>query len=138
MDIKKNEAKIRLFASKMESMSISNKEQKVMHLASDDKLAEVLHLRFVKKMAQNSLVSRPILREKMHTFQHCSTRQFRAFLSGRQSVLFVLLPMPRNMATFFIWRVSCNGSALEPFKQELRELIKCDHELLTSSKTVMR
>ena len=62
---KKNADKIRSFASIMESMAISKKEQKVMHCADDGKLDEAVYLCFVQKSTQDVPISRPILSEKV-------------------------------------------------------------------------
>lgn len=45
-DLKKNEAKIRLFMSSMESLSVSTKKRKIMRLADDDKVAEALPVKY--------------------------------------------------------------------------------------------
>ena len=42
-DIKRDEAKIRAFASMMDSMAMSKKGRKVMRLANDDKLDEAVY-----------------------------------------------------------------------------------------------
>lgn len=63
-DIKKKEAKIRPFASTMDSMDISKKGCMVQRLADDDKLDETVYLWFTQKLSQDMLVSRPVLCEK--------------------------------------------------------------------------
>ena len=54
-DIKRNEAKIRAFASTMDSMAMSKKGCKVMRLANDDKLDEAVYaIKIVHVPSQNS------------------------------------------------------------------------------------
>ena len=48
-DLKKNEAKIRLFASSMESLSVSSKQRKTMGFAEDEEVDEALYLGMFKK-----------------------------------------------------------------------------------------
>ena len=62
--IKRDEAKIRSFASSMESMTISIKGRKVMRLASDEKLDEAVYQWFVQKRSVDMPVSGPVLCEK--------------------------------------------------------------------------
>ena len=47
-DIKKSEEKLKSYASTMESLSMSLKTRKVMHLADDEKLDEAVCLWFVQ------------------------------------------------------------------------------------------
>ena len=71
-DIKKNEEKIRNFATTMDSLAMS-KKRKVMRLADDDKLDQALFLWFVQKRSQNLPISGPVLCEKaaiMHAQIH--------------------------------------------------------------------
>ena len=71
-NIKKNEEKIRNFATTMDSLAMS-KKRKVMRLADDDKLDQALFLWFVQKRSQNLPVSGPVLCEKaaiMHAQIH--------------------------------------------------------------------
>ena len=48
-DFKKNEEKIRKFATMMEGLDVSTKKRKVMTLADDDTLDQALYLWFVQK-----------------------------------------------------------------------------------------
>ena len=48
----------------MESMAISKKGQKLMHLEDDDKLDEAVYFWFVQKRTHDMPVSDPILCEK--------------------------------------------------------------------------
>ena len=63
-DIRKNEAKIRSFASTMDSMAMNKKVRKVMRLAYDDRLDEAVYLWFTQKRSQDIPVSGPVLCEK--------------------------------------------------------------------------
>ena len=63
-EIKKNEAKITSFASRMDSMDMSKKGRKVMRLVNDDKLDEAVYLWFSQKRSQDMPVSGPVLCEK--------------------------------------------------------------------------
>ena len=63
-DIRKNEAKIRSFASTMDSMAMNKKVRKVMRLAYDDRLDEAVYLWFTQKRSQDMPVSGPVLCEK--------------------------------------------------------------------------
>ena len=77
----------------MESMAISKKGRKVMHLADDDKLDEAVYLWFVQKRTQDMPVSGSILCEKaaqLHALLHQSDSE-PSFQASR-----ALLPMPRN------------------------------------------
>ena len=42
-DLKKNESRIRLFISSMESLSVCSKERKVVHLADDEQVDEAVY-----------------------------------------------------------------------------------------------
>ena len=57
----KDKAKIRSFASAMESMDMNKKGRKVMRLANDDKLDEAVYQWFVQKRSQDMPVSGPVL-----------------------------------------------------------------------------
>ena len=63
-DLKKNENKIKMYASTMESLSYNNKKRKIMRMAADDKLDEALNLWFVQKRSQGMPVRGPVLSEK--------------------------------------------------------------------------
>ena len=63
-EIKKDEAKIRLFASTMDGMAMSKKRRKVMRLSDDGKLDEAVYQWFVQKRSQDMPVSGPVPCEK--------------------------------------------------------------------------
>ena len=63
-EIKKDEAKIRSFASTTDGMAMSKKGRKVMRLSDDDKLNEAVYQWFVQKQSQDMPVSGPVLCEK--------------------------------------------------------------------------
>ena len=63
-DIKTFEAKIRSFASTIDSMGMSKKGHQIMQLADNDKLDEAVYLWFTQKQSQDKPVSEPVLYEK--------------------------------------------------------------------------
>ena len=63
-DIKKNEEKLKKFASGMESFSVDSKSRKIMRLANDDDLDQALFLWFVQKRSQSIPISGPLLTKK--------------------------------------------------------------------------
>ena len=63
-DIKKNEKKLKKFASGMESFSVDSKSMKIMSLANDDELDQALFSWFVQKRNQIP-VSGPLLTKKV-------------------------------------------------------------------------
>lgn len=127
-DIKKKEAKIRPFASTMDSMDISKKGCMVQRLADDDKLDETVYLWFTQKLSQDMLVSRPVLCEK--------AAQLHKLLQEGESV------PPFQDSKGWLWhfcqrhgirqlslqgeKVSSDTTKVEPFKKELQELL--EHE----------
>ena len=56
-DIKKNEDKLRLFTSTIESLAMSSEEQKMMCLADVEKLDKAVYLWFVQKRSQDMAIS---------------------------------------------------------------------------------
>ena len=127
--IKKNEDKIRSFASTMESMAISKKGRKVMRLADDGKLDEAVYLWFVQKRTQDMPVSGPILCEKaaqLHALLYKDDPE-PPFQASRGWLW-------RFCQRHGIWQLSLQGekvssdaSAVEPFKQGLKEFIERQH-----------
>lgn len=125
-DIKKSEDKIRSFASTMESMAMSKKGRKVMRLADDDRLDKAVYLWFAQKRSQDMPVSGPVLCEK--------AVQLHEQLHESESV------PPFQASRGWLWRfcqrhgirqlslqgekVSSDTSAVEPFKEELQQLLE--------------
>lgn len=125
-DIKKSEDKIRSFASTMESMAMSKKGRKVMRLADDDRLDKAVYLWFAQKWSQDMPVSGPVLCEK--------AVQLHEQLHESESV------PPFQASRGWLWRfcqrhgirqlslqgekVSSDTSAVEPFKEELQQLLE--------------
>ena len=79
-DTKKNEDEIRLFALTMESMAISKKGQKVMHLADVDKLDEAVYFWFVQKRIQDIPIGGPSFVRKFHSFIRCFAKAIQSLL----------------------------------------------------------
>ena len=52
----------------MDSLSVSLKERKIMHLADDEKVDEAVYLWYVQKRSQGIPITGPILREKAQLF----------------------------------------------------------------------
>ena len=70
-DLKKNEGKIWDFVENMNSLSVSVKEWKIMGLADDKKLYEVVYLLFIQKWSLGIPVSGVVLSEKaMQFYEH--------------------------------------------------------------------
>ena len=72
-DIKKNEEKLKKFASGMENFSVDSKSRKIMCLANDDELDQALFSWFVQERSQNIPVSGPLLTGKalqLHALLH--------------------------------------------------------------------
>ena len=125
-DLKKNEDRIRSFALTMEGLSMSKKGRKIMRLADDDKLDEAVYLWFVQKRSKDMPVSGPILCEK-------ATQLYVKLYEGDSE-------SPFQASRGWFWhfcqchrirqlslqgkKVSFDVSTVEPFKQELQELME--------------
>ena len=124
--LKKNEGKIREFASTLESKSISG-DRKVMRLANDEELDKALYLWFIQKRSIGMPMSGPILCEK--------AKQFNEQLHAEEATT------PSFTASAgWLWRfcnrhgirglrlqgekLSANTEAPEPFKEQLQEIME--------------
>ena len=131
-DIKKSEEKLKSYASTMESLSISSKTRKVMHLADDENLDEAVYLWFVQRRSQDMPVSGSILCEK------ATQLQAQLHQGGSEDS-----KAPFQASRGWLWRfcqhhgirqlslqgekVPSDASAVEPFQNELQELMEREH-----------
>ena len=66
-DLKRNEAKLREFATGLDDQGISS-SRKIMRLAKEQQVEEAVYLWFVQKRSQDTPVSGPLLKEKAKEF----------------------------------------------------------------------
>ena len=125
----KREASIRLFASLMENMAMNKKGHKVMRLAIDHKLDETVYQWFIQKRSQDMPFSGPVLCEKavqLHVgnsvppFQ--ASRSWLWRFCNRHGIRQLSLQGEK---------VSLDTSAVEPFKEELQQLLERERLTLT-------
>ena len=126
--LKKNEAKIREFASTLESKSMSG-SRKVVHLAKDEELDRALYIWFVQKRNIGMPISGTILCEK--------TKQFNKQLHAQEETI------PSFTASSgWLWRfcnrhsirslrlegekLSADTESPESFNKELQDVMECE------------
>ena len=125
-EIKKDEAKIRSFASTMDGMAMSKKGRKVMRLSDDDKLNEAVYQWFVQKWSHDMQVSGPVLCEKavqLHKQLHEGST-VPSFQASRSWLWRFCNRHGIRQLSLQGEKVSSNTSCIEPFKEELQQLLE--------------
>ena len=125
-DLKKNEAKIKDFASSLEDQGMSS-SRKIMRLAKDEQVEAALYLWFTQKRGQDTPISGPLLKEKALEFHNM-------LHEGEAD------PPSFNASAGWLWRfckrhgihqlslqgeqLSSNESATATFKKRLQEIME--------------
>ena len=127
-DIKKNEEKLKKFASGTESFSVDRKSRKIMHLVNDDELDQAFFLWFVQKRSQNIPVSGPLLTKKalqLHALLHVNDMESAPEFKASQGWLW------RFCNRHAIRQLSLQGEKLSssenevaPFKKDLQQVME--------------